>query len=65
MRRPRAWRRPGRWGSLAPRLDAAVPALVGALRDNETGVRWEAAVALGRIGKDSVPALIEACGTGM
>ena len=47
-------------GIIGPAARAAVPALVGALRDQETGVRWEAATALGRIGKDSVPALLEA-----
>lgn len=45
-------------GIIGPEARTAVPALVGALRDQETGVRWEAAAALGRIGKDSVPALI-------
>ena len=46
-------------GIIGPEARAAVPALIGTLRDQETGVRWEAAAALGRIGKDSVPALIE------
>ena len=47
-------------GTIGPEARGAVPALIGALRDPEAGVRWEAAAALGRIGKDSVPALIEA-----
>jgi HEAT repeat protein len=47
-------------GIIGPKARSGVPALIGALRDPEAGVRWEAAAALGRIGQDSVPALIEA-----
>ena len=47
-------------GIIGPEARGAIPALVGALRDSEAGVRWEAAAALGRIGEDSVPALVEA-----
>ncbi len=39
---------------------AAVPALARALRDGEGNVRWDAAEALGKIGKTAVPTLIKA-----
>jgi HEAT repeat protein len=45
-------------GRLGTNATAAVPALSMALRDNDGRVRWEAATALGSIGKDSVLVLI-------
>jgi len=46
----------------APAVVAAMPALIAALKDRETGVRWSAAFALGRGGSrvtQVIPALID------
>ena len=45
---------------VGPDAHAAVPALAQALRASETGLRWEVANALGRIGEPSVRELINA-----
>ena len=48
---------------MGPHARAAVPALSKALMDDESGVRYRVARALGRIGPDAraaIPALIEA-----
>jgi HEAT repeat protein len=49
--------------TIGPEAKEAVPALIAALKDQDAGVRWEAATALGEIGleaKEAVPALIAA-----
>lgn len=45
-------------GLLGPVAEPAIPVLIGALRDPETQVRWDAAGALGRIGQPAVPELL-------
>ena len=58
-----AGRRPRRWGRSARRRAGAVGALGGALRDEAPYVRFNAALALARIGPGAagaVPALVEA-----
>src|SRR5205814_6081444 len=47
-------------GIIGPEAKAAVPALAYALQDTNHQVCFDAANALARIGKDSVPSLIEA-----
>ncbi len=47
-------------GRFGPEAKIAIPELSRALHDNQGRVRWEAATALGLIGKDSVKALIKA-----
>jgi HEAT repeat protein len=45
-------------GIIGPAAKTAVPPLLRALRHSDQGVAWEAAGALSRIGKDSVPGLL-------
>ncbi len=47
-------------GIIGPEANAAVPFLARALQDPEHEVCWDAATALSRIGKESVPVLIAA-----
>lgn len=47
-------------GRLGADATVAIPALSRALRDNQGRVRWEAAIALAAMGKDSITTLIEA-----
>ncbi len=49
-------------GIIGPEARGAVPALAQALRDPNHQVCYDAANAMARIGKDSVPALVEALG---
>ena len=46
--------------AIGPAAEAAVPALIEALKDEDSNVRGSAADALGKIGPAAVPALIEA-----
>lgn len=47
-------------GIIGPEARAAIPALARVLRGNNHQLRWDAAAALWRIGKEAVPALTEA-----
>ena len=46
--------------SIGSRAADAIPSLIGAFDDSDAGVRWHAAVALGKIGPAAVPALVSA-----
>jgi HEAT repeat protein len=45
-------------GAIGPEARGAIPALADAMRGSELQLSWEAAAALGHIGKDCVPELI-------